>query len=848
MGYYKKIYIFLSLLFLFSCGDKNNQHLSPLQNEENNSNDPTIIKPVTQKKQISQTLPRPFTILNYKISAYLNDDYSLSIKNTVTLRIIQFTKNIVLDFKNPNIVSIKNIEGQSLNYSYEKSDGRLTIDVPQGLNSGDKFQFQINYNLTNQNNKIYKIFNIKNSVGYITPKTNQFLYWIPAINTPYETASLNFKINLPENLFFVTQGKIINNQIITINKKQKRRVIEYSSEDIGIPLQNILFAYGELTLTQEEIGGTTFNFYYRKDLKINTKEITNRIAYIKNLLESKIGKFPIQNLNLIFVPENIESLGSSGLALLSEDYGTDVSSPIDRINLSKMIIRQFFGSKLLFSEWNDIWILEGLCTLFSYYANYFEKTTASTLGLDYFGLFYSFNPSETVIDNGLEAEDKLTTGVLSRSAWILNQIKFQIGEYEFNKTLRSLLLQEGFYQTTTTEFLNTLLINVNDKTKTLVFNSLLNNLIPKITLEKTGLGTKINIENANSLITPIYIQFSINGEKQVRRLTHKTFYLPKEARSIVFDPYSTHPHWKFFIQDESSQKIFKELLSKKTYQDITQIDELTLASRFDFFSSPTVWHLMLQNLSNQDNFTIFNPYNFLDQSKSLLNSLLSNNTKWLALDKLCLTARHHTETLEKQNINTISFKKRWLNLLQKTIYDINTVASPLAEAINESKPLLNECNFWNPEIILEPTLEKIKSLNINQSPVNLKEYTTLTYFNLPKQTKINIIQFGLLVFQTNRIKLTALNEIQKLNLEKLSKEEIQALLDSLESMIKVDQTPEVEINLAKTVALFSNAKFYRYIQNYIEKYERSLNQSDLEKLNCYKNLIKTENNDIHQCE
>jgi len=236
MGYYKKIYIFLSLLFLFSCGDKNNQHLSPLQNEENNSNDPTIIKPVTQKKQISQTLPRPFTILNYKISAYLNDDYSLSIKNTVTLRIIQFTKNIVLDFKNPNIVSIKNIEGQSLNYSYEKSDGRLTIDVPQGLNSGDKFQFQINYNLTNQNNKIYKIFNIKNSVGYITPKTNQFLYWIPAINTPYETASLNFKINLPENLFFVTQGKIINNQIITINKKQKRRVIEYSSEDIEIPL------------------------------------------------------------------------------------------------------------------------------------------------------------------------------------------------------------------------------------------------------------------------------------------------------------------------------------------------------------------------------------------------------------------------------------------------------------------------------------------------------------------------------------------------------------------------------------------------------------------------------------
>jgi len=386
-----------------------------------------FVKSIPQEKKIEGTVIYKFTVL-------------------------RDIDSVFLDAKNMDFFSVL-LNGKKA----EHFNNGKTISVNKAFKKGKDYKLKLTYSCTPKQTAYFLGWddNILGNEQFWTQGQGKYTsHWLPSFDDMNEKVEFDLKINAPNDLSVIANGRLIN------GGEWKNDSFTWFF-DMQKPMSSYLVAfvigkYGKQELKSAS-GIPIENYYYPQD----STKVEPTYRYTKEIfdfLESEIGvPYPWQNYKQIPVRDFLYAgMENTTMTIFSDQYIIDSTAFVDKnyvnVNAHEMA-HQWFGNLVTEKDGNHHWLHEGFATYYAYLAE------QHLFGDDHFywKLYKSLEELQNVIDRGegqslLDPEASSLT-FYEKGAWALFMLRNEIGDSAFKKGIKSYLDKHAFKNVTVDYFL-----------------------------------------------------------------------------------------------------------------------------------------------------------------------------------------------------------------------------------------------------------------------------------------------------------------------------------------------------------------------------------------------------------
>ncbi|WP_421824136.1 M1 family metallopeptidase [Flagellimonas oceanensis] len=255
-------------------------------------------------------------------------------------------------------------------------------------------------------------------------------HWLPAVDHPYDKASVEFQITAPEHYDVVATGKKVeesnleNGYKITIynepapvaTKVMTIGVTQFASRLVGmvddievsawVYPQNRLEGFGDYT-----VAGNVLEYFIGHIGPYSYAKLAN--------MQAKTQWGGLENAGTIAYFENSVT-------------GNKTVEPL----IAHEIAHQWFGNSATEKSWNHVWLSEGFATYFSILyleSEYGDERRKEELAIDKKEIFdYYRKKPAPIVDLSIKDPMKvLSTNTYQKGGWVLNMLRHQLGDGVF---------------------------------------------------------------------------------------------------------------------------------------------------------------------------------------------------------------------------------------------------------------------------------------------------------------------------------------------------------------------------------------------------------------------------------
>ena len=316
------------------------------------------------------------------------------------------------------------------------------------------------------------------------------------------------------------------------------------------------FAQGEFATATRNVQGLPVSIWVRQGIPVDWDRMLDRLSDMLDTFQARLVPYPFEKYALVLIPDFGGGMENAGITFQDEGASRNPRSTGTLSLTAHELAHQWFGDLMTVSTWDDLWIKEGMATLLAEEATraYADKNHSDRL----FGSQFLISKGDAIIDPDLLGQDKYTSGPYDRAAWLLTQIRFQVGEIPFWQTLRRVLNEHRFRSIGTDEFLGAFAPLLGRDLARFKKATLIHEL-PSVSLKVDAVAPRRLImqlsDDQGSLIAPV--QLRVHGPKGSRTLPlalgQAQLDIP-EGSFIEWDPNDIHPKVERFLTDSAALK------------------------------------------------------------------------------------------------------------------------------------------------------------------------------------------------------------------------------------------------------------------------------------------------------
>lgn len=366
---------------------------------------------------------------------------------TYQFQVNELTDSIKIDAKNMMIQGVK-LNGQTPKYHYDKKK----IAFTQGFNKGEN-SVTISYK-TNPKQALYYVGSGTDLQIWTQGQGKYTSHWLPSFDDYNEKVIFNTKVTFDTGYDVISNGtldgKTVNGKQTTWSYKMSKPMSSYL----------VMMAIGKFEKkTEKSASGITIENYIRPVDASKYASTYQNTKKIFDFLERQIGfNYPWQIYRNIPVEDFMYGgMENTTSTIFSSDYVVDAVGINDRdyinVNAHEMA-HQWFGDLVTAKEPKDHWLQEGFAT---YYALLAER---ELYGPDKF-YWELYEMAELITkdaknnkNTAVYSEKATTVTYYQKGAWMLFYLSTQIGETNFNTSVRNFLNKYAFKNASTQDFLN----------------------------------------------------------------------------------------------------------------------------------------------------------------------------------------------------------------------------------------------------------------------------------------------------------------------------------------------------------------------------------------------------------
>jgi aminopeptidase N len=193
---------------------------------------------------------------------------------------------------------------------------------------------------------------------------NRAHHWFPAIDHPYDKATVEFFVVAPARFDVVANGALIE----TTSRQDGTRLTHWS-EQVPVPVYCMVIGATEFSVVNAGAwAGTPLTHYlYPKDRDAGLREhgrALRMLEYYSNL----VGPYPYEKLALVQSSTRFGGMENSS-AIFFDENAYNGSGRLEG-TVAHEIAHQWFGDSVTESDWHHLWLSEGFATYFG--ALFFE--------------------------------------------------------------------------------------------------------------------------------------------------------------------------------------------------------------------------------------------------------------------------------------------------------------------------------------------------------------------------------------------------------------------------------------------------------------------------------------------
>ena len=399
----------------------------------------------------STTLPRPaLDVERYTLRANFDPAIKRLVGEvTIDLRVLDAgAQEVVLDSL-VEVVGVKLADQSELTFTTQASDGSVSIHLPTPTASVNTLvSLTIRYLATPDvgTDGLVVLEGTAQDGGFPVIYTNSepssARKWMPSHDVPSDRAWFSLEINAPAQDKVVASGDLGTDTVLA----DGRHVVTYASS-MPLPTYEMAFAQGAFVVEKAQVGKVPLELWHRPGL------ITDGATTLKNLgeglevIESLAGPYPFTQYRLVLIPgfpggmENASSTFQGEVYSVAHDLGSDLELSMHELG------HQWFGDAITVTVADDIWFKEGMATLLEFCVT--RSLQEKESNPDYCASDLYVEDGVPIIDPTKVGLAKYTSGPYSRAAWLLSQIRRQVGDAAFWQGWRDLLSQHHAGNVTT---------------------------------------------------------------------------------------------------------------------------------------------------------------------------------------------------------------------------------------------------------------------------------------------------------------------------------------------------------------------------------------------------------------
>lgn len=438
------------------------------------------------------------------------------------------------------IGAVRGPSGEALAFDVDTEAQRLRIELPE--RSGDAFSVSIDYQAAAGEN----LRAIPPRAGDPVPIRALFTHseprgahaWMPCNDRPDDRARFAIQMRTAPEETMISNGALARDE-----SDAEGRVVGYEMS-VPIPTYLMAFAITQFEVESSDQGSVPVSVWHRPGVPgsygAQLEELSREIA----LFEGLLGPYPFDEYRLVLLPD-IPGMENAGITFQNEARSAEPDVLADLRLTAHELAHQWAGDLTTVATWQDVWIKEGLATLLEVEAMrpFEDQSHAGTL----FGDWLYGEEGVPVIDPRRAPEDKYTSGIYYRAAWVWTQIRAVVGEEVFWQTLRDLLERHRFGAVGTGDVLGAFAPHLGPVATARTVLALHAGGLPywEYSLEGADVGRLIVHDPDGVLIAPFEVEWLRADGTRERLSTAEDGSIRLERKDagdlLVIDPRDVHP-------------------------------------------------------------------------------------------------------------------------------------------------------------------------------------------------------------------------------------------------------------------------------------------------------------------
>ena len=407
---------------------------------------------------------------NYEVSAYLDTvAQGINAVAKVEFRAQEVSQIVRVELhENLEIRDVKGADGKTLPFQREPQNPLyLVVTLPSPIPAGQKVTLTFSYGglLANEENSPVpnlRVASVNKDWSFLLLPSR----WFPLTNYPSNRYTATFKLNVPDSVAAVGDGKADAPQPMPERSPAEGKRLMYTFHGVK-PAPYGSFVIGPLQLNPKQAEGINVAVYAPPAQSAKAQEFANDVAHQEIIFSDMFGELPDPDLTVVQLPDGtLRDFAGPGVVMLSHRIWDPKAS--DR-TLSQLVASQWWGIGVLPASTADTWISDGLARYSEeLYAEQAIGKEAGLRAIDEFAVgALMFDNSAPVAQSArlVPYSPEYRSVVMNKGAMLFHMLRAQMGDAPFKSLLHQFYAKYQGKTATIADFENLAVAQANASTK-----------------------------------------------------------------------------------------------------------------------------------------------------------------------------------------------------------------------------------------------------------------------------------------------------------------------------------------------------------------------------------------------